>query len=103
MKLSSFAAASVLFLIAVSYSGRRSRLDGKYWLTFLGRNSYAIYLIHLLPMSLFRAWVGRSGPLFEAQPAYIGVAVLVALLSCAMFVVAVRTVLPNRMCRIVLG
>lgn len=103
IKFSSFAVSLVLFLIAVSYSGRRSWIDGESWLTFLGRNSYAIYLIHLLPMSLFRASVGRSGPLFEAQPAYIVAAVLVSLLSCTMFIAAVRTVLPDRMCRIVLG
>lgn len=103
IKASSFAASLVLILIAVSYAGGRSRLDGESWLTFLGRNSYAIYLIHLLPMSLFRAWVGRSGPLFEVQPAYIGVAVLVALASCAAFILGARKVFSDRLSRIILG
>lgn len=95
VKLSSFLMSGSLFLLAPTSIGRHGR--GWSRLAWLGRNSYFIYLTHVLPLGILRSVLSKSIGLYTCQPAFVMVLFAATAASCALAVVLVLKVVPEKL------
>ena len=103
IKVSSFAASLALTSIAIIGSKNGIFLRNPSALTFLGRNSYAIYLIHLNLLFVAKKIFGLVPGIYEFQPLYIVLLVVFTILFCALFIGVVQKFASDRVRAVVLG
>ena len=82
IKASSILASLALFLWVASRSERGLAVKAS-WLAWLGRNSYFVYLTHLLTFVALVPILQAMPALFGIQPLYIAVLTALSLLVCA--------------------
>lgn len=102
LQLSTFVYSFLLFVLAIILAGRQSWLCTTGVLTWLGRNSYPVYLLHLIFLSLARDVPG-IGYVEDFQPFYILLTTFMATAGCAIFIVFFRGVFPDRFAKAILG
>lgn len=103
LKLSSFFFSFFLFILAIFLSTQKTLLHKKSILTWLGINSYAVYLIHMLPIGIFQK-IFKSFPfIFELQPIYILILTLFSLIASAITIKAAIFMFPANKIKYVLG
>lgn len=103
LKLSSFIFSFLVFISAISISPQKTFLHKKSLLTWLGVNSYAVYLIHMLPIIIFSKIFNILPGLFELQPLYVSILALLSLFASAITVKAAVLLLPVNKTKYVLG
>jgi len=103
IKVSSFAASLALASIAIIGFKAETFLRNPSALTFLGRNSYAIYLIHLNLLTVTRKIVDLVPGIYEIQPLYIALLMVFTILFCALFIGVFRKIASDRVSAVVLG
>lgn len=102
LKISSIAAS--LFLLILISNQRNSPLSKEYKvLTWLGRNSYAIYLIHLLVLSNIQPTLQQLHFLHDLQPLYISTSTIAALAVTSAAIWSMRALMPKHVSRNLLG
>lgn len=103
VKLSSFIASALVFLIALYESHRGVRVPGGAVLSWLGSNSFPIYLSHLLFLTPFVDLFSRVKPLFDVQIAFVPFSSFATLAGCASLVLILQRTLPGTVLRKVMG
>lgn len=103
IKASSYAASLIIFVIAINYSDKESWLDKRNVLTWLGQNSYAIYLTHLLLLNVSTKVYGKIDVILEVQPVFVLLSTVSSIIGCAVFILIVRKIFTNKTSNIILG
>lgn len=103
VKVSSYAVSMILFVVAISYVNRKSWLNSRSLLTWLGQNSYGIYLIHLLFLRFFRKIFKHVELLYSVQPVYILLTTASVIVGCVVFISLFRKLFPDHISSIVVG
>ena len=103
LKATCLAASLCLFLAAISFENKKTILDRRSPLTWLGVNSYAIYLTHMLFLTVIQKLMKRWEILYSLQPIAILLSAVFAILLCAALIKASQKILPNNFSRNLLG
>jgi len=100
-KYSSFLYSVFVILGFLVLRERISRWPG--FLVALGKYSFGIYLIHIIILARVAKVVSSIDIVYLFQPVYQPIVVLLTLLICFGFIIAVRKLLPESFCEKVLG
>ncbi|PKH70108.1 hypothetical protein CXF96_08435 [Stenotrophomonas sp. Betaine-02u-21] len=103
LKASNFLYAIALFVAAIRFERSNSMLHRSRALAWLGANSFAIYLIHMLLLAPIARALSTVRSLFMAQPLYVLACATATLLACSLIISCLRRLLPARAGRIILG
>jgi len=103
IKVSSFLASICLFLLCVKKFATQSRLHKSGILTYLGKNSYTIYLVHILFLRASEKAVNLFDFIYETQPIYILLTSLFTIAGCSIFIFVSKRILGSRLSGMVLG
>lgn len=103
IKASSYAVSLILFVIAVTYASRESWLKTRSFLSWLGQNSYAIYLVHLLFLRAATNAYSEFELIHAFQPAFILLVTGSSIAGCAISISLFKEVFPKQTSRVVLG
>ncbi|WP_338919202.1 acyltransferase [Pseudomonas silesiensis] len=103
LKLTSLSASLFLFFIAVSFKDKNTFLNRYTPISWLGANSYAIYLMHMLFLIAIQKLLKQSDNIYSFQPIYILLSAATAILTCAVVVFASQKTMPKSFSRNVLG
>lgn len=101
VKASSLFYSLTIFALMLG-SHRRVRFPVAGWLAWFGRNSYAIYVIHLFPV-LALLDLMRQGPFPPGGPAATAVVILGGVAAVSVAILVLRKILPQRVQPILLG
>lgn len=103
LKLSNILFSASLFLAIAALSRGNSVFNHESWLAVAGRNSYAIYLIHMMLLVPIQQVATSYSGLVEVQPLYIFISASTALIACVALALILRRLLPQRVASMVLG
>lgn len=103
LKASSFFVSLALFTLILYFQKKRTLFDRGSFLTWLGGNSYAIYLIHLLFLGGVQSVLKTSDRLYNFQPFFIFLSILITLSGCTLVIIILRRLLPSRISQNILG
>jgi surface polysaccharide O-acyltransferase-like enzyme len=103
LKLSSILYSTSLFLAIAALSRGKSVFNHESWLAVAGRNSYAIYLIHMMLLIPLQQVAASYSGLVGVQPLYILISASTALIACLALALILRRLLPQRVASMVLG
>lgn len=101
-KVGSFLASLMLFLLAVT-SEDCAWLSARTWVTWIGENSFAFYLIHLIFLKLSTSVLSKFVIVLNFQPVFILLGTTAATAATAALVWAGRRLLPAPTARVVFG
>lgn len=103
LKITSMTASMFLFFIAISIKDRKSFLSRKTKLTWIGQNSYAIYLTHMLFLTASQKILNR----LDAADSYYAALVLtytsITLILCAATIACIHKLSTPSYSRTILG
>lgn len=103
VKASSKATSLLLFVTAIVLAGTGTWLDKDSFLTWLGKNSYAIYLIHLLTLGAAKSALRHAEAAYDFQPLFIIASTTLSILGCVIFIRLCKKVLPVQIQQKLLG
>lgn len=103
IKLTSYVASLVVIVFAFYYAGRDSWLNLQTPFAWLGRRSYAIFLIHLLFLGLAIKVCQPFESLYSFQPAFVLITAVLALGGCIGIIFLIEAALPRKISRLLLG
>lgn len=86
IKVSSFLASVFLFLFAYSYYPVGNGMAKDTIVSWLGRHSFSIYLTHLLFLRFVGALLKMIPHIYEAQPIYVVLAVVLTITGCVIMI-----------------
>ncbi|MGB2222478.1 MAG: acyltransferase [Neptunomonas phycophila] len=103
VKISSFFVSLILFLMIINLNKSKGFLADNNVLTWLGRRSYAIYLIHLLFLYRLQSVLKGVNWLYEMQPFFILMSIVLAIGASMVSIFIVEKIFPNKIHRYALG
>jgi len=103
LKASNFIYAALLFVAAIRFERNASLLHRSRTLAWLGNNSFAIYLIHMLFLGPIAAALSNINILFRAQPLFALFCAAVTLCASSALILILRRILSRRAARMILG
>ena len=103
IKFTSFLASISLFLFAVAFHGVEDTRTKNTILTWLGRNSYLIYLMHLLFFPRVSTLLKHISIPYNIQPVYILLQVIVVISICSFIILISKITVPRTIQKLCLG
>ena len=103
LKATSLTASFFLFLVALSLADEKKFLNRPLTISWFGKNSYAIYLIHILTLSVCQKILGLSEKLYSLQPVFVTLSTIASIAFCAIIIKTIRKALPTRLSKNILG
>ncbi|WP_340122702.1 acyltransferase [Methylobacter svalbardensis] len=95
IKFSSFMASISLFMFAVSYFKKGQVSTNNTYVVWLGKNSYPIYLTHLLFLPLTGSILKTIPFVYSAQPLFIFINTTLTLAACVILIRFVSFAIPD--------
>jgi fucose 4-O-acetylase-like acetyltransferase len=92
VKLSSFLMAGSLFLLAVACMGSGPQLPLVAW---FGRNSFFVYLTHIMLMEVIAQQLNMSRMLYAGRPVYVIVLAAGTILACGLALMLAQRIAPG--------
>ncbi|MBB6056690.1 acyltransferase [Tolumonas osonensis] len=103
LKITSFIASITLFIMIVHFSGKLTCMSNSSMFTWLGKNSYSIYLLHLLFLPRIQFIFNKSEWLYSFQPAFIITTILATIICCAGLILVIKCAMPLKVSKNILG
>lgn len=103
VKVFSFLQSIALFMLILSHTGNSPAIRRLSTLQWIGRQSYPIYLTHLLFLAYSEAIFQTIPSIYNCQPAFIIVNILMTLGACIIFIRCLLLALPNIIRALFLG
>ncbi len=103
LKATSLAASLFLFILAVSLSEKKTLLHRYSAITWLGENSYVIYLSHMLFLTIIQKILRQSDSIYSLQPLTILLSVALSLILCTGLIKTCSKILPRNISKHLLG
>lgn len=103
LKATSLASSLFLFFIVLSLKDGKTLLDRHSPLTWLGANSYAIYLIHMLFLRVVQRLLTPLDSIYSLQPLFILLSTAMVILLCAAFIKTSSLIVTQSISKKLLG
>lgn len=100
LKASSMLASMFIFLSVVAFKDHATLLSRHSYLTWLGANSYAIYLMHMLFLPLIQRTLMMT---HDLQPIFILSSTAITLILCTGLIKLFQSILPTYSTKYILG
>lgn len=102
LQASNFLYSLLVVLFVVFWSGKKNIIDSTTALTWLGRNSYTIYLIHLIFLGVAKK-LPVPASLYAFQPFYILLTTAISIIGCTLFIIIFNKLFGKKISAMVLG
>lgn len=103
LKITSFATSLLLFIMAISLANKETPLSRPSIVSWLGENSYAIYLTHMLTLIASQKILKTSETLYSIQPLFITLSTILSIIACAILISATKKILPAALSKNITG
>lgn len=103
LKLTNTLYSVTFFLLILSLSRSRTVFNHDSFLALAGRNSYAVYLVHMILLTPIQRFLGSYPAIIGLQPVYIFLSTSMTLFACIALVLLLRRLLPQRLAGMILG